>query len=134
MESPVKRPLWRRVVNRLGCTLLFMVWLMGMVTPCFMATLLYQGEIVIERSDLPEHEIRLFLLSNADTRGFGLSQGKIKSGGEDEGRYCIVTSIDYLLWEGKSQPTEYCSCYEKSGKEWIPTSDPSCPPPEIENP
>jgi hypothetical protein len=111
----------KRWLRRSGCLILFLVWLALMAFPCTLVTLLVNRELTYQRSDLPDHHLRLFLLQQPDERGFGLERGSIKSGSEEEGQYCIVTTVNYLLWEGEGKDIHYCNCYEKIGEEWSPT-------------
>lgn len=115
---------WQRFrtwLRRGGCFLLFLAWLALMAFPCTLVTLLVNRELTVTHSDLPDHHTRLFLLQQPDERGFGLERGRIKSGSEEEGQYCIVTSITYLLWEGEGENVGYCNCYEQLGQDWSAT-------------
>ena len=116
-----QRPYWRKLLNRLGCLLLFMVWLVVMAMPCFFVTLVVEKEIIYSRSELPEDEIRLFLLDDPDQRGFGLQIGSIRSGGAEEGEYCVATSVHYLMWKGEEENVSFCNCYVVLGDQWTPT-------------
>jgi hypothetical protein len=109
---------FKRALRRFGCGLAIAIWLVVMLLPCLLVTLLVQKEIVIKRGDIPEHEYRLFLLENQDERGFGLSRGSIASGGEGEQNACILTRVNYFLWEGEAENKIYCDCYEKTGDDW----------------
>jgi hypothetical protein len=113
-----RRQTAKRILRRLGCGLVIAVWLVVMLLPCLLVTLLVQKELVIKRSDIPEDEYRLFILENQDERGFGLSRGSIVTGGEDTGEVCIITRVNYLLWEGEAENKVYCDCYEKTAGEW----------------
>jgi hypothetical protein len=75
--------------------------------------------------------MRFFLLQEPDERGFGIENGRIVSGGEEEGQYCIVTSLTYLLWEGEGEDVSYCNCYERQADIWNSTlvgGDENCQP------
>jgi len=125
----------RRWFNRSSCCVMFAVWVIVMLMPCFFVTLLVNKEIVFSRSDLPEHEYRLFILEETDLRGFGFSRARVESGGADEDNFCMVTSISYLLWEGEGDGLTYCNCYEKAGEDWSPVmvgGDENCEPVDFE--
>jgi hypothetical protein len=125
----------KHYLRRSGCCVMVAVWVVLLLMPCFFVTLVVRKEIIISRSDIPEHEYRIFLLENEDERGFGLSRGSIKSGGEDEDAACVITHTDYLLWEGEGEDAVYCSCYEKFGDEWSAVmvgGDAECQPIEFE--
>ena len=121
----------RKWFRRGGCLVIFIIWLGLMLLPCFFITLLVEKEIIISRSDVPEHEYRFFLLEQPDEQGIGISRARIISGGEDEDAVCVVTSVSYYLWEGEGDNSTYCNCYEKSGDSWSPTligGDADCKP------
>lgn len=124
----------QRWLKRLGCLLLFLVWLLVMLMPCAFVTLLVEKELTYNLSELPEHQWRLFLMDGKDERGFGLSRPSIESGGADEGAYCIATQINYFLWEGEGVDTRYCNCYQRIDGTWalVALSEPDglCRPPE----
>src|SRR5574341_195297 len=108
----------KRTLRRMGCLLLFCVWLAMMTLPCFFITLLMQKEIILSRSDLPEHYFRLFLIDSVDNGGVGITRGDITDGSATEGKYCIKTSVTYLMWQGSAAPLAYCSCYEQIEGTW----------------
>jgi hypothetical protein len=132
-EQPVL-PQPRKIRYRTACPLMLLIWIPVLICPCFFVTLLVEKEITFKRSDVPEHEYRIFFMDNPDTRGFGLSRGRVESGGVDEESVCIVTSVDYLMWVGESEPVRYCSCYEETGEEWVQTlyGDENCEPMEFD--
>lgn len=124
----------RRWFRRLGCCLLLIVWFVLMLMPCFFVTLLVEKDIVISRSSVPDHEFRIFILEEPNERGFGFSSGTIVSGGGDEQTVCVVTSVDYLLWEGEAEPDTHCNCFERAGEGWSTTmagGDADCHPREF---
>jgi hypothetical protein len=133
---PPPRSRVRQFANRAGCCLIFVLWLGVMAIPIFFVVMLVQKEVVISRSDLPEHEFRIFLLEEPRQRGFGLEQGDIVSGGEEEGLYCVKTHVDYFLWEGEGEDVAYCECFEKLGDTWAQTllGDENCQPFAFTNP
>lgn len=111
----------RRWLRRGGCFLVVLLWLACMLTPCFFVTLAVRKEIVYSRSDIPDHQYRIFLIEDPDRRGIGVVRGGIKSGGEDEKTACVAISVDYFLWESEGESVDYCNCYEKAGNEWVST-------------
>jgi len=110
-----------KILRRLGCGLLLVLWLGVMALPCAFVTLLVEKEIVLTRSSLPEHQTRIFFLDAEDERGFGLSHTTVKSGGADAGQVCLLTRVDYLMWAGEGKPVRYCDCYEKIDETWQAT-------------
>jgi hypothetical protein len=125
-----RRPLWQRA----GCLMGTVVWFILLLAfPCAMVTLLVEGELIFDQSDLPEDEVRIFLLSNSDARGLGLQRGSVESGGVDEGEFCIVTTTTYFLWEGEGDNQTTCNCYERINEDWSAVmvgGDENCNPPE----
>lgn len=96
-------------LRRAGCGLMLGTWVMLMLSPCVFITVLAQGEFVVNFSDRPGHEIRLFEIQNEQARGFGLSWGGVKNKANDG--FCIATHVKYWMWEGKAENTDYCQCY-----------------------
>lgn len=127
----------KRGLRCFGCLFAFTLWLGLMATPCAFITLIVEKELVFERSDIPDHEVRLFMLDDSqwDARGLGLQIGSIKSGGEDEDEVCILVDTDYLIWEGEAEPLDdFCECYERIDDTWSITllGDANCEPLEFD--
>jgi len=121
----------KKWLRRSGCLVIFLVWLAFMLLPCAVVTLLVNKEITFSRSELPDHEYRLFALQEPDLRGFGFSRTGVKSGGKDAPNVCMLTQVSYLLWEGEAEGLTYCNCYEKAGTDWVPVmvgGDKNCEP------
>ncbi|NJL94854.1 MAG: hypothetical protein HC915_14625 [Anaerolineae bacterium] len=121
VPSSLPRVMLRRILTRGYCWCGCGLWLVLLLMPCALVTLLVENEIVVPRSDLPEHEFRLFFLDGADERGFGLARGSVVKGGEEAGAVCVRTQVDYLLWEGEASGADYCNCYEAIEGTWVPT-------------
>ncbi len=111
-EAPPKLTRGQRYLRRLGCLVVFVVWLICMTMPCFFVTLMVENEVVHRRSDRPGHEVRVFRVEDSDTQGFGLSWGSLKNE-QDNGDYCVSTTTRFLVWEGTAETTDYCECYEQ---------------------
>jgi hypothetical protein len=89
----------RSPLRTCGCLVALLVWLVILVIfPCGFVTLLVEKEIRFSLSDLPDNELRLFLLNSEEVRALGLQRPDIYSGGEDEGEYCILITTSYLAW------------------------------------
>jgi len=119
--------------RRLGCGGLFLLWAVLMLSPCALLTLVAQGEMTYSHSEIPNDELRVFMIQEQDERGFGLSRTSVESGSRDGDQVCLVTSISYLMWEseGDNESLAYCNCYERSADFWSPTligGDESCNP------
>lgn len=100
----------QRYLRRLGCFIIFVVWLICMMMPCFFVTLMVENEVVHQWSDRPGHEVRVFRLEDPDTQGFGLSWSSLKNEA-DNGDYCVSTTTRFLVWEGEAENRGYCECY-----------------------
>ena len=114
--SPPPLTQFQRYLRRVGCFLIFAVWLVCMTIPCFFVTLMVEGEVVHQWSDRPGDQTRLFRLEDTDTQGFGLSWGSLKD--EADASYCVSTTTHYLVWEGEAEGLDYCECYEKTDGTW----------------
>lgn len=107
-ETIVKPPM--SPLRRLGCAVALVFWFALLMLPCFFFMLLRDGEIVMPQGELPGQEIRVWLVSEIDQRGFGLSRPVIIPG-SDPNQMCMVTHVDYYLWAGESESISYCECY-----------------------
>lgn len=101
-------------LRRVGCGALVVVWILLMLSPCVLVTVLAQGEFVVNLSDRAGHEIRLFEIQNDQSRGFGLSWGLLDK--KDDDGYCLATHVRYWMWEGDADNSDYCQCYTPSGE------------------
>lgn len=115
-------------LRRLGCGILLTLWFMLMLWPCVMIQVLVEGEFVVNLSDRPGHEARIFTTQNEDQRGFGFSFASINS--ENDERLCIQTNVRYLMWQGENEPVDYCRCYDRVEDRWqtAPAVDSKCRP------
>jgi hypothetical protein len=111
-------------LRRLGCAVALIFWFALLMLPCFFFALLRDGEIVLSQGDIPGQELRVWLLSESDERGFGLSRPVVIQG-DDFSRVCVETHVDYYLWAGEGEPTSYCECYVRDitaeMSPWLPT-------------
>jgi serine/threonine protein kinase len=118
-QIPLRRPKtvtwWLR---RLGCLLILVVWLLLMASPCLIVTVLVQGEATFALSDKPGHQVRIFKVQSDEARGIGFSIGTVQNESTDAA--CILTQVRFLLWQGRSQPTNYCQCFTYISGEWWP--------------
>ncbi|MFP4322300.1 MAG: hypothetical protein ACLFTK_07595 [Anaerolineales bacterium] len=124
-----------RWLRRGGCCLAGGVWLVFLLAiPYVFITLMVEKEIIITRSDVPGHQIRLFFLDSVDQRGFGLQRATMAQGGADSDFACVATEVDYLLWEGDIQPSDYQIYYIRQDERWIqvPEGSNDCPPPDFD--
>lgn len=111
IPRPLRTPLW--FIRRLGCSLMVVIWLLLMASPCLFVTVLVRGEATYNFSDKPGHQIRLFRVQSDTALGFGLSLGTLKN--EKDGDFCVLTQVRYLLIEGETENVNYCQCYDDNG-------------------
>jgi hypothetical protein len=120
-EEPPKPPPSR--LRRIGCALALVIWFTLLLTPCFLFVMATQGEIAVNLGSAPGQDLRIWLIMEADERGFGVSRPTTASG-NDANHLCVQTDVRYLLWAGKAEPVTYCDCYERSGTDqaWSSTA------------
>jgi hypothetical protein len=103
---------------------LFVVWLVFIMSPCFVIVLAVQREIVITFSDVPADELRIWTISEARLRGVAISTTRrvasVAPVPETEGGAATCTIIDtrFLLWQGSADNGHHCSCYVRRGEAW----------------
>ena len=65
-----------KLLRRVCCGALVVVWLVAMLTPCAVVVLATQGEIKITYSDSPEDEFRVWTVFSTGTRGIAFSNSR----------------------------------------------------------
>jgi hypothetical protein len=100
----------------IGCGLI--IWFTFVLSPCILFTLASQGEIIISQGDLPEQQIRIWLIMEIDQRGLGISSTSTRD--RDDGVRCLQTDIRYWFWQGSEPPLSYCQCFTQVNGEWTP--------------
>ena len=72
----------------------------------------------------------IWLISEADERGLGVSSASVYPGAS-ENELCVQTDVRYFLWTGRADPVGYCECYTRSAENqpWVFTDsvEPTCP-------
>ena len=108
-----------KLLRRVGCGALVVVWLVAMLTPCAVVVLATQGEIKITYSDLPEDEFRVWTVFSTGTRGIAFSNSrritpnKPLSTASYRDEMCQIIDINFLLWQGSANSSHQCYCYAK---------------------
>ncbi len=122
METQLRR----HPLQRPGCVVGLIIWFIVLLTPCFMIILAAQGQIVIRTGSVPEQQIRIWLIQEANQSGIGISTPQTIL--LDEG-LCIATSVSFVLWRGEADSTQFCDCYDDTdvGLQFISTIQGSCP-------
>lgn len=120
----------RSPIRRVGCAILLVIWFVVLLLPCMFGLLLTRGEIMITTGSAPNQTLRLWLISEADERGLGLSSASVYSGANNN-ELCVQTDVRYLLWAGRAEPVGYCECYTRSAPdqpwEYTDAIDATCP-------
>jgi hypothetical protein len=105
------------------------VWFTLLLIPCFCFVLATSQEIVIPLSSAPGHQVRIWLIMEADERGLGVSTATLNN--QTDLAFCEQTDNRFLLWQGRAENVSYCECYARSSAEdaWALTSTASdaCP-------
>ncbi len=111
-----------KLVRRVGCGALVILWFLFLLTPCFVIVLATQGEIVLTHSDLPGHAFRVWSISERGLRGIAFSTARRVSAENDIS--CTVADVRFLMWEVSAEfaesvrPSHQCSCYARQGNLW----------------
>ena len=120
-EPIPEAPPRRSPIRRAGCIVALVIWFVILLLPCFLIVLAVQQEIVITTGSAPGQELRLWLISEADERGLGLSSASVYQSSANA--LCVETNVHFLLWTGHSDPVLYCDCYQRASAsaEWAQT-------------
>ena len=116
----------RRVLRRIGCGVLIVLWFVILLLPCFAVVLATQHEIVLAHSDIPDDNFHVWLIQEARQRGIAISNSSRVDGAN--GAICTVTDGRFLMWQGQADPWHYCSCYTHQDNNWssIAEGDEAC--------
>jgi hypothetical protein len=95
------------ILKRLLAFMFIILWLAFMAFPIVAFLLATQGEIQL--GDIHRSNLRIFLVQESDNKGVGFQWSRSVSGPGE----CLLTSLNYILWEGsgKGQSNSYCICY-----------------------
>ena len=91
---------------------LFFVWLIAMLTPCFAITLAMRGEMEWKRGDYDSD--RIWLIQEREQRGVGYTVSRLTNDGRASGGpFCVRTQTRFFLWKGVSDGdySDWCECY-----------------------
>ncbi|MBC7813666.1 MAG: hypothetical protein H7175_21090 [Burkholderiales bacterium] len=126
-------PYWRRGrLGRVGCIVGLIFWGICLLLPLVAIALVIQSQIVIQHSDVPGHELRIWLVMEARERGIAISNASLHSGaGGDVSLVCVQTNVSFIFWQGSANPTGYCECYARPSEAGrytpISTTQGDCP-------
>ena len=110
----------KRWLRRLVYLLVVIIWLLVMAFPIFAFVLSGRGEMMF--GDQAGSHVRLFLLREPDVEGVGVEWTRPyrpQTG-------CTQTRITYIMWEGQSENTSYCQCFDPQQGTAVPAA---CSPP-----
>lgn len=96
-----------------GCLIAIMIGLLGVALVFALGTLLTDGEIRVGRQEATA--IRLWLVSDEQAQGFGISSPRVVSRSAE--MVCVQTDARFLLWrsDGSRDSLSYCECYRSEG-------------------
>jgi hypothetical protein len=106
----------KRWLRRLGYLFIIIIWLVVMAFPIFAFTLAGRGEMMF--GEPAGSHVRLFLLQEPDAEGVGVEWTRPYRSQPA----CTRTSVTYLMWEGRSQNTNYCQCINETNGAALPTA------------
>lgn len=116
-DAPPAAARRRRPLRRLGCTLLLLIWFVVLLLPCGLFLLAVRGELSLTVGDLPDQELRLWLVMEIDQRGIGTSIPAVYPSG-DSNAVCMETVVRYFFWHGEGEaPIVYCECFDRPDAE-----------------
>ncbi|MCC6612980.1 MAG: hypothetical protein IT320_05845 [Anaerolineae bacterium] len=127
---PSRAPQKRHPLRRPGCVIALVIWFALLILiPVAFFIILTRGEIAVSTGDAPDQQARLWLISNADERGFGYSNAWVAE--RTDADLCLQTDVRYWLWQGSEDSVTYCECYERADttSDWSYTSssEGACP-------
>lgn len=105
----------RHPLRRPGCIIGLVIWFTVLLTPCFFIILATRGEVAIATGSAPEQQIRIWLVQEARQSGIGLSTAQVLQVNDQT---CVQTHVNFILWRGEADPTQYCTCYLQDDAEW----------------
>src|SRR5258708_23267756 len=105
----------RRLLRRLGCGVLLVLWFALLTLPCFAIALVFQKEIILTHSDIPNDEFRIWLIQDIRNRGVAVTNSRRVDA--PNGVVCTVINGGFFMWQGTTaNPPDYCACYSRPGQ------------------
>jgi hypothetical protein len=117
-------------LRRWGCIVVTIIWFIILLTPCFCFAFASRGEISIRLGDIPGQSFRVWLVSESQQRGVGISRPSVVASSA-AGQMCLQTDVSFVLWAGSEDATTYCECFAQSANStWdvVRNSQGSCTP------
>lgn len=104
-----------KLVSRVGLGVALILWGLFISMPCAVIALAVQREIIVTWSDVPEDNLRLWLIQDRAARGVGLSTARRVE--VESGALCVITDTRFFLWQGRADNAHQCSCYQRDGEQ-----------------
>jgi len=103
---------------RTGCVLTILLAALVLCLGLAFFQVVFRGGLTLRTSQL--REIRIWLVQNDGSEGFGISRPHRVSGSERGGEICLRTKVDFMLWSGpeSGMDTAYCECFQRAGSTW----------------
>src|SRR5258708_747333 len=100
----------RRLLRRLGCGVLLVLWFALLTLPCFAIALVFQKEIILTHSDIPNDEFRIWLIQDIRNRGVAVTNSRRVDA--PNGVVCTVINGGFFLLQGtSSEPPPHLPLY-----------------------
>lgn len=108
-----------------GCILSVLIGAAGLVVFIAAMTLALRGEIAFGQGT--PGEVRLWLITEPESKGLGLSTAHRVSTSDEATRDCYLRQVRFLLWRSVEPGvgTSYCECYDRTPRGWQSLG--SCP-------
>lgn len=111
--------------RRFGCGAFLIVWFVLIMLPCPIFVLAIQREVTVKWSDIPQDELRIWLIQQPKLRGVAWSNARrvtvenVSSALAPTGKAtCTIIDSSFFLWEGKADAAHQCSCYVQQDQTW----------------
>ena len=96
--------------RRLGCLLLFLLWLAVMSLPLLSVLLAARGQIQLGSAE--RTQVRVFLLQERNVEGVGVEWSRPLR--REPG--CQQTTITYFMWRGPGENVRFKSCEPEANR------------------
>src|SRR5258707_12355931 len=107
----------RRLLRRSGCGVLLVLWFALLTVPCFAIALVFQKEIVLTHSDIPNDEFRIWLIQDIHNRGVAVTNSRAVDA--PNGVVGTVINGGFFMWHGATAHSPpYCSCFSPQDQTW----------------
>lgn len=93
-------------LRRLTYLLIIIVWLIIMAFPITAFAVSMRGQLQFGQDNRPH--LRLFMVQEEDANGIGIEWAKRPF----RHRNCLQTTLQYIMWEGQSEPATFCQCID----------------------